>query len=197
MSDIGKRIDSVIRLGLAPLLKREGFKKKGRTFHREWEDHIDVINVQADKWNEGNTGQFTINVGVYYPEIADITEALPVKGMVREYDCTIRDRIGMLSKKYKDEWWSIKAPTDEEALARDVADKVQSICVPWLTRMSDLETVKVSLANNQGAFVAAGIALHQGNREEAMAYLEQSFEQQPLAIAGAKAWGIKHGLVQP
>ena len=75
MSEIGKRIDSIVRERLAPLLKKNGFKKKARNFYQEFPDRVEVINVQASQWNEGNEGKFTINVGVYYPEISKIIEA--------------------------------------------------------------------------------------------------------------------------
>jgi hypothetical protein len=56
-------------------LKKEGFKKRTRTFYCKHENHIELINIQASKWNEGNGGRFTVNVGVY-TEIAEVTDAL-------------------------------------------------------------------------------------------------------------------------
>ena len=179
-----------------PLLKKEGFKKKARDFYREYEDRIEVINVQASKWNDGAEGKFTVNVGVYYPEIAEITDAIPVKGMPKEYDCTITERIGLLTPEKKDEWWKIDSSTNDSEVSERVAKQVEVLCIPWLARMSTLNEVKVAVAKSNRAFVAAGIALFQGSPEEAKEYIVQALKQQPLAKSKINAWGKKHGLVQ-
>lgn len=196
MSEIAKRIDAIIKEGLAPLLKKEGFKKKARNFYREHENRIELINIQASKWNEGKEGQFTVNVGVYYPEIAKVTDALPVNGMPKEYDCTIRERIGLLSQENKDTWWEINSSSNDAEVSENVANQVKELCLPWLENMSNLDEVKSYIAKNNRAFVAAGIALFQGNRVEASAYIEQALKQQPLAKSKINSWGKKHGLVQ-
>lgn len=196
MSDIANKIDAIIKEGLVPLLKNNGFKKKARNFYREFENRIEVINVQASKWNEGNEGQFTVNVGVYYPEISEITDAPPVKGMPKEYDCTVRERIGLLTPEKKDKWWEIDSSSNDSEVSENVANLVEEICFPWLDKMSDLDAVKSYIAKNNRAFVAAGIALFLGKSEEASAYIEQALKQQPLAKSKINAWGKKHGLVQ-
>lgn len=195
MHVIGKRIDAIIKEGMAPMLKKEGFKKKAGNFYREFENRIEIVNVQANKWNESSIGQFTINVGVYYPAIAEITEALPVKGMPKEYDCIIRERIGFLSPEKKDAWWNIDKTTNDLELSEEVTEQVKTLCLPWLAKMSDLNEVKTSVAHKNRAFPAAGIALYQGNREEALEYIKLALKQQPLAKSKINAWACKHGLM--
>lgn len=197
MSEISKKIDGIIKAELAPLLKRSGFKKKARNFYREHSDRIDVLNIQASQWNEGQEGKFTVNVGVYFPAISELTGAPEVKGMPKEYDCTIRERIGLITKENRDTWWEVGPETDNEVVATDLASRVNSVCLPWLELMANLENVKSCVVKHKRAIVAAGIALHQGNAAEAKEYLELSFKQQPLAKSRASAWGKKHGLIQP
>lgn len=194
MSEISKKIDEIVKLGLAPLLKEHGFKKKARNFYREHEDRIDLINVQASQFNAGAEGQFTVNVGVYFPAISAITDALPVKGMPKEYDCTARERIGLLSSDNRDTWWSVDDSVDTNNMAAELASSVESLCLPWLAKMAYLENLKLE-DEKKIPFIAAGISLHQGNRSEAKAYLEQSIKQKPLAKSRTMAWGKKHGLV--
>ena len=79
--------------------------------------------------------------------------------------------------------------------AENVAKQVEEICLPWLSKMSDLENVKNHVVKNM-AFVAAGIALFQGNREEASALIEKALKQKPLAKSKIISWGKKHGVVQ-
>ncbi|KPJ91600.1 MAG: hypothetical protein AMJ53_11285 [Gammaproteobacteria bacterium SG8_11] len=195
MSEIAKRIDAIIKEGLAPLLKNNGFKKKARNFYREYSDRVEVINVQASQWNEGNEGKFTINVGVYYPEISKILEAPPVSGAPKEYDCTVRERIGLLTPENKDHWWHIDGSVNDLEVAENVANQVEKICFPWLSEMSDLENVKNYVVKNK-AFVAAGIALFQGYREEATDLIKKALKQKPLAKSKINSWGKKHGVVQ-
>ena len=195
MSDIAKRIDSIVQERLAPLLKKNGFKKKARNFYREYSDRVEVINVQASQWNEGNEGKFTINVGVYYPEISKIIEAPPVTGEPKEYDCTVRERIGLLTPENKDQWWQIDGSVNDLEISENVANQVEKICLPWFSKMSDLENVKNHVVKNM-AFVAAGIALFQGNREEASDLIEKALKQKPLAKSKINSWGKKHGVVQ-
>ena len=77
-----------------------------------------------------------------------------------------------------------------------VVKQVEEMCLPWLEHMSSMNNVKSFVAKNNRAFVVAGMALFQSNREEASICLEQALKQQPLAKAGIIAWGKKHGLVQ-
>lgn len=195
MSEIAKRIDAIIKEGLAPFLKTNGFKKKARNFYREFENRTELINVQASQWNEGNEGKFTINVGVYYPNISEIIDAPSIKGMPKEYDCTVRERVGLLTPEKRDLWWKVDISVKDQELAGNVADSVEKFCLPWLTEMSDLERAKQFIVDKI-AFVAAGIALYQGNREEASTLIQKALIQKPLAKSKINAWGKKHGLVQ-
>jgi hypothetical protein len=197
MSEISKIIDEIIKAELAPLLKQFGFKKKARNFYREHSDRTDVINIQSSQWNAGLEGKFTVNVGVHFPAISELTDAPPVKGLPKEYDCTIRERIGLITEENRDTWWEVNPETDQDVVANDLALKVNSICLPWLELMSELNNVKTGVVKNNRAIVAACISLHQGNTSEAKEYLEQSFKQQPLAKSRASVWGKKHGLIQP
>jgi len=177
-------------------LKNEAFKKKARYFYREHENRIELINIQASKWSEGNEGQFTVNVGVYYPEIAKVTDALPVNGLPKEYDCTISERIGLLSQENKDTWWKINSSSKDAGISENIANHVKDLCLPWLDIISSLDDVKDYIAKNNRAFLAAGIALFQGNRDEASAYIEQALKQPPLANSKINSWSKKHGLTQ-
>ncbi len=196
MSEIAKKIDEVIKLSLVPLLRSKGFKKKGRNFYREFENRIELINVQASKWNEGGEGQFTVNLGVYFPEVANIIDAIPFKGVPKEYDCTVQKRIGHLMPSGCDHWWKIEPSINIEELATDLKTTIEKYGIPWVARMADLNEIKEEVRNDNRAFVSAGIALLQGDKSQAREYLSLAYKQQPLAAERAKAWGIKHELIE-
>ncbi|MBT2786735.1 DUF4304 domain-containing protein [Halomonas sp. ISL-106] len=50
-----------------------------------------MINIQASQFNNSSEWSFTINVGVYFPAIVEITGGSPVNGMPKEYNCTTRE----------------------------------------------------------------------------------------------------------
>ena len=194
MSEISKKIDEIIKAGIAPLLKAHGFKKKARNFYRSFDDRIDVINVQASQYNEGAKGRFTINLGVYFPAIAEITEAIPVKGMPKEYNCTVRERIGGVLDNRQDIWWSVDETTNLNEVSIELATKVEGFCLPWLESMASLDNVKNYVARSV-PFRAAGISLYQGYKADAKRYLQASIEKKPTAKSRAIAWGKKHDLM--
>lgn len=147
------------------------FKKQARTFRREHDDYTDVINIQADRYNDADQGRFTVNLGVYYPAIADITEAIPVNGAPKEYDCTVRERIGVLMEPHSDSWWEIDRWSNEADTAADLAKAVKNFGLPWLDCLSDLNVVQRFAAEHYQTPVSAGIALHQGEHDGAQDYL--------------------------
>jgi hypothetical protein len=57
-SPIRKRMDSIlhdiISTALVPALKQRGYRKKGSTLIRNVNDVCHVVNVQKNKWNEGD-----------------------------------------------------------------------------------------------------------------------------------------------
>lgn len=194
MSEISKIIDSIIKADLAPHLKSRKFRKKARSFYREHNDRTDVINIQLSLWNRGENGKFTVNLGVYFPEIAFITDAPPLKGILKEYNCTVRQRIGFLKPRGCDDWWEIDDLTDLKAISLQLLNDVKIYGLPWLDKMSELDEVKKEASNNNLAFVSAGIALYQSNLDEAAIYLKLAKKQQPLAVERIMAWAEKNNI---
>lgn len=193
MSEIGKAIDAVIRGGLAPLMKREGFKKSGRNFLKVDAESVGVLNVQASMYNLGATGKFTINLGRYFPSVARAAGEPELKGLPREYNCQIRLRIGHLLPENLDHWWTVGPETNIERLALDVARVVENVGLPWLRRMRDLDSLKAQLGELPSIRLASALLLL-GEREHAESYLREFARVGPMARACATAWANRHGL---
>jgi len=115
-SEFVKSLDGIQR-SLRPTLKKLGFKASGRTFNRLTEDGLtQVINLQMGASDPPGTvylpgvrenmyGLFTINLGVYIPEVAELHGGGPAKSWVQEYYCSIRSRLGQASGSPQDIWW--------------------------------------------------------------------------------------------
>ena len=160
MSDIARMIDAVIRDALALSLKEDGYKKTGRNFHKVSKAVIRVVNVQASQWNYDGSGQFTINLGIYLPRIAKLTDReYRGKGLPKGHNCTGSERIGTLMPKGLDYWWTVTTRTSTAALAKHLAKSWQEYGKPWLDEpWEDLRAArKLLLSNDQwwGAIAAS------------------------------------------
>jgi hypothetical protein len=193
MSEIGNAIDAVIRGGLAPLMKREGFKKSGRNFLKVDSESVAVLNVQASTSNLGATGKFTINLGRYFPSVARAVGDPDLQGRPKEYDCHLRQRIGFLLPKKLDHWWEIGPETHIEQLAVDVTRVVEGVGLPWLRRVHDLHSLKTELEGFPSIKLAS-VLLLLGERAQAESCLEELVRASPMAQACATAWAKRHGL---
>jgi len=196
MSDIGRTIDLIVRDSLAPRLKAEGYKKRARTFTQESQDHVKVVNVQPSKWNQGTEGSFTLNLGIYFPAVADAIDWFPIKTYPKEHDCTIRERIGMLMPGGCDKWWQISPKSNLERIKAEVLEAWTTYGNPWISQVSDMNEAKLALIRKKDYFQAAGIALVQGDKKEAAELLQKAIQERPLAKAKFYSWGKKNNLLE-
>jgi hypothetical protein len=101
---------------IAPVLRAEGFRKKGRSWHRATDDVIQVINLQGSQWS---TEEFYCNLALYIKALGDL-ETPP------EYTCHIRRRVdtddlgAMISSAL--DWFAGRATESE--LGQKLADGV-------------------------------------------------------------------------
>ena len=100
MSEVARRIDEVIRTGLAPALKAQGYKKAARTFRRREPGHTLVVNVQGSSWNSDADGSFTLNLGVYFPTVVPFLDWMRAVERPTEPDCVVRQRIGFVMPRF-------------------------------------------------------------------------------------------------
>ncbi|HEY0158042.1 MAG TPA: DUF4304 domain-containing protein [Thermoanaerobaculia bacterium] len=112
MSEIATVIDTVIDRGLRRTLKESGFKKHGRTFVREAGAAAQIVHVQASQWNQGAEGNFTLDLGVYFPAVAERRGEVARGAYPREVDSTYRERIGYLLPEQNNRWWELTATSD-------------------------------------------------------------------------------------
>ena len=194
MSRVAQTIDRVIRFGLAPCLRAEGFKKQARNFYRRSNYRTDVVNIQASRWNEGASGSFTMNLGVYFPEVADLASAPPAPSVPKEYHCTVRSRIGHLMPAGTDLWWDVSGETDEEALAKEVAEAWEEFGKAWLESVASYSGATAELVSKRAFFMAAALSLAMGERAEAEALVSQALREQPLAAGRIQEWANAHAL---
>src|SRR5580658_10150578 len=107
----------LIQKPLASELKARQFSVRGRTFNRKSADGLtQVLKIQMGSFDPPGTtyhpglrenlyGKFTVNLGVYVPEVAANCGAGTPKTWVQEPACCIRSRLGNLGTEEADFWW--------------------------------------------------------------------------------------------
>lgn len=193
MSEIAQSIDEIIKLGLADFLKTQGYKKSGRNWHKPIQNNWLIVNVQASSGNIGSKGKFTINLGVYHAEIATLAGQASIDGKPKEYDSTVRERIGILAYG-QDRWWVVDSTSNLEEIAAEVVEKMSSFGIPWLN--SHIEASQISAAlKDTPSLHAVCAALVAGNKSEAEQRLVAAIQARPAAKAHFLSWATKNGFV--
>jgi hypothetical protein len=181
-SQVGK-VDEV-QAALHAKLKGLGFKKKGRTFNRTTDGGlVQVINVQMGSHDPPGTtyipglrenlyGWFTVNLGVYVPEVARYHGGGEAKGFVQDYHCCVRNRLGNLGSEKKDLWWRNDAVAD---VVPDLVERLDRDGLPFLDRFKSRAAILrewKGKSENQGIggpprIVMAIILAERGQRDAA------------------------------
>ena len=130
----------LINKDIVALLKQYGFKKQNLTWNRSLNGITQVINFQLSSYNNENIQQFTINLGVFYPQLWRINKGEKIPKFITEFDCFPRERIGYI-KNNKDLWWTINNETDVIELSKEIKKVIEDKCIPFLDKMRDYHEV--------------------------------------------------------
>jgi Domain of unknown function (DUF4304) len=128
-------ISQVLAESVTPLLKRHGFDRLApRTYDRARDGRRELINVEPNGCTRYG-GSFTINLGIFIPEVDCILSLYPLQAPPQEHECHIRYRIGdvgpdgrMRDDKGADAWrgwWDFDAATDLSAFGAEVRQRVE------------------------------------------------------------------------
>lgn len=154
-----------LQKGLKPLMKRCGFKVRGRTFNRTTDDGLtQVVSLQMGASDPPGTtyipglrenlhGWFTVNLGVYVPEVARHHGGGEAGAFVQEYHCCVRARLGEVGPERKDLWWKI---TSASSLLEEIEARLQRDALPYLDRHASRDAVLRACRKSTGALGSAG-----------------------------------------
>jgi hypothetical protein len=139
-----------IQGALHPFLKGCGFKVRGRTFNRVSEDGLtQVVSIQMGASDPPGTtfipglreslyGLFTVNLGVYVPEVARHQGGGEAKSWVQEYHCCVRARLGEASGEAQGIWWHARS---DDAVIDDVRRHLEMGGLPFFERFSTRDKI--------------------------------------------------------
>jgi hypothetical protein len=125
------RIETIIKVHLAPTLRAEGFTGSGRTFRRIRNGQIHVVNIQGSSYG----GQFAINLAIQPIAIPDVLGNEPDSKKIVERVCEFRRR---LSESGADQWWSYDDLASLEQAMSDATKVYEEYGRPAFEAMSML-----------------------------------------------------------
>ncbi|MBX5105040.1 DUF4304 domain-containing protein [Rhizobium lentis] len=174
------------------MLRAHVFKKSGRNRHKTDGENWLIVNVQASRSNFGDRGQFAVNLGVNMASVAALSGEGAVAGKPKEYESTIRERLGSLAYG-QDYWWVVEPGINLSAISADLVEKMQSVGLPWLDIHRDLSHVAAALRDSPSlkSFSASWLA---GDKAEASRRLQAAITSRPAAKERFSAWAVKNGI---
>jgi len=143
-----KTVEALVAKALAP----RGFRKQRRTWHREAQGVLQVVNLQKSSWGAS-----------FYLNLAFVPEGMSVEGMPRpkEYKCPIRIR---LDSAYPDKEALIErllnledvALSDEQRTA-GIEKMFHDMVLPFMDRLQTVDDLKRAIEG--GTFRNASVIL--------------------------------------
>jgi hypothetical protein len=175
---------NLVQTQVSGLMRPLGFKRTGRTYNRASpEELVQVVNLQITRPDPvpptlraageltAPSDRFTVNLGVWIPEVSDYHQMRPSPKTVQEYDCQVRTRLGSLTPSRADLWW----PLDERwpDAAAEVVRLLQELGLPWVERFSTRDGVLAGWIDQapDARIVRAIIEAKRGHHEKARALL--------------------------
>lgn len=178
-------------------LRKEGFRKHGRTLHRFVDgDLSQVIHFQSGLPTMGMGGQMCVNLGIRVPESAErsFTVSEPPKKYYHEYECNIRCRLSELTDG-RDIWYDLS--NNPEKTGRDILQKLEAYALPIFDTLNSRDAILAHRAeypafDNFRSLIRLEEAMIYGHRGE----LSRAGELFREYYAGELAWYLdkkEHG----
>ena len=132
-----------LRAAQAPVtetLRPLGFRKGGNYYNRQAEDGlVQVVGFQSGQAVSTLHGNFTVNLGVFVPCIAQLEANSPRGRYVTDAHCEVRSRLSDIAKLGKDKWWPLDDSSSKSGAV--VASALRSHGIPFLERYASYEAI--------------------------------------------------------
>lgn len=164
-----------VQAQLRPFLEERGYRWRVRTGNRKTGDGlIHVLNFQMGQ--RSLQGKFTVNVGVYVPEVARAHFGSDTPSFIHEPTCCIRRRLGSLGPEQRDLWW--KLPLGWFGIS-GLKRRLERDALPFLARFETRDFILQELTPLKGnigggmpnRIVCAILLAHRGETEAARSML--------------------------
>lgn len=194
--------NEIISNVIKPLLKRDGYHKKGLNFYKKSEDLIFLLNIQKSHGNSSDNVHFYINCGIHSSKIDELLgkgELLEPK----EYETHFCQRISSLVNSIED-GYTINAETNIEKLKSEIISDIQTVIdffetIQFTNHLVELMIQKNGLHNYEQLFTYLTLT---NNTEGRKIYVKQLYDR----FGQENRWSIfeknmndilkKHGCLQ-
>lgn len=139
-----EKFNQLITAVVKPLLKENGFTKKGMNFYKRSDDLVFLLNFQNSHGNTAEQTKFYINCAVhstYIDKVIGRSELVEPK----EYECYFKDRISSLVNAV-DDGYLITNGTDLEKLGLKLDQDLKSVLLMYghIKKISDLTDLMIN-----------------------------------------------------
>jgi len=139
-------LKDLVKMFVSPLLKRHGFKKKRLTWNKTTADGFNqVVDFQVSKFSCPEEESFTINLGVFFPDVWRKCWAKEPPKFVNEEDCFPRVRVAQLlngfSQESTDYWWTCNTEVEIDKVGKEIEVLLEKECLPFLDKMLNIQNV--------------------------------------------------------
>lgn len=135
-SEFAIAVDEIQR-AVRPLLKESGFRVRGRTFNRFGSDGLThVVSFWMGPATSIFHGQFTVNLGVYVPEVAEYHVGGLAGSWVQDQYCCVRG--GAETRTGEQLWWSAEHC---KQVVRQVSEWLSKDGLPFIDRFATRDMI--------------------------------------------------------
>ena len=119
-----KTLKDLINVEIDPVIKLLGFIKNGSTYSKQEESFTKVIALQLSQWNTIETVSFTIECGIFFPDVyLRCFDKLPKTPKIEYCLWQYRKRIGYL-KGNNDLWYELGQAIDNRATLEAIKNDI-------------------------------------------------------------------------
>lgn len=133
-------LKDLIKNHVAPLMKQQGFRKNNLTWNRSNNGFVQVVNFQLSRHSTNDRESFTINIGIFDPQVWKICWATEPPKFTKEENCLLRVRVGQLLGA-RDLWWECNSSSKESEVGKEIEDILTTSCLPFLDTMTDYNEI--------------------------------------------------------
>ena len=186
-----ERFHQLLKRDFSPLIRADGFKGSGNSFHRVKGDRIDVINIQGSRYG----GECCVNLAAHFtflPSAGGSGVTDPKK--FKQSHCVFQERLQEATDK-GDHWWSYGGNDAEaETSLADLVDTYERRSSLFFAKFDpfpdvferitprdidagDLSKMPAPLTVPYAAMILARIMKHLGRREKCREFAEAGLRQ--------------------
>jgi hypothetical protein len=159
MTNLNATLNYLIKNVLWPSFKALGYKKLGNNFrYYDAQGWGKIIQFQKSQYNSATELSFTVNVGLYLPEVEYWLCGREAGPKFQEPFCVVRKRIGPLTGKQSDTWFKLTPDVDTAGLFTRLTNEFSKYIQPYLAAINSKNDIySVLVAGHQSHYPSAQI----------------------------------------